>query len=484
MKTRTESKAIYTALALLLAALTFFVAFPMRASANSAQQYWNGVDAGGAIIVDGECPLEVKHENLTFTMKNVEMDYVYDDEGKYAWQFVAEDSASEVTAEYEFYNPVDFTVQARLAFPYYIDKGDYVKIDQDKYGVTVDGEKVETSLRHTYAGFDTKYRFNTDDETVKLRDDFISDDFFSRDTLVTKYSYTVEISKPNGHNYASTVVKRGQKSTVYSLKQYNGFNTLKDGYAIGRFVNDGDTLTFYAIGDKPTADPAWEVYTDAGRNKKVSATVTKKYEEFTTLGQLIDGQYEGARAEEEGISQVDWYNATIDMFNNDELLAYGILCNLSQSRSSLLHWYEYTLDVPSKATVINAVTAPMIPSVDMGYSSPVYGYMYLLSPAKGWNKFGSLDITVNTHYYIMNYGYGFTKVDDEKYVAHYDSLPNGELEILLSVEPYPERVNNYKGHFTPAILLPVIAIAFGILLGVAAIVCAIVIPIVFKKKKA
>lgn len=81
------------------------------ASANSAQSQWEGTNATGAIVTGEDCPIIVEHEKLTF------------DIGQFPEQHYREVSdylaySGSVTAEYTFYNPADYSVDATLVFPF------------------------------------------------------------------------------------------------------------------------------------------------------------------------------------------------------------------------------------------------------------------------------------------------------------------------------------------------------------------------------
>ena len=96
----------------LIAALTLLIMLPslvIPASANSAATEWEGKDANGVMTADGDCPIVVEHENLSFNIQELILDY-YDVEA-IDW------NKSNVKAEYTFYNPSDITVTAKLSFP-------------------------------------------------------------------------------------------------------------------------------------------------------------------------------------------------------------------------------------------------------------------------------------------------------------------------------------------------------------------------------
>ena len=105
MKNKPNKLFAVLALALLLCMLA-----ALPASANSAESYWEGVSASGVLTTDGECPLVVEHETLTFRIAQFPSPYSNN-----------EGYGASVTAEYTFYNPSDMTITANLLFPFGVD---------------------------------------------------------------------------------------------------------------------------------------------------------------------------------------------------------------------------------------------------------------------------------------------------------------------------------------------------------------------------
>ena len=101
----------------------------------------------------------------------------------------------------------------------------------------------------------------------------------------------------------------------------------------------------------------------------------------------------------------------------------------------------------------------------MTYTPTVYEYAYLLSPATTWSEFGSLDITINTPYYLTESTIdGFEKTEDG-YLLHLDGLPEGELIFSLSTEENPTKEDNSGvGLFLllAIIMMPFVALWEGI----------------------
>ncbi|MBR4836240.1 MAG: hypothetical protein IKU99_04430, partial [Clostridia bacterium] len=101
--------------------------------------------------------------------------------------------------------------------------------------------------------------------------------------------------------------------------------------------------------------------------------------------------------------------------------------DISSSTSNGLHegyapWrlYEISLDPDERATV--TLTAPVYPDVNTSYSPYTYFYSYYFSPYVGWKGYGSVDVVINTDYYIANaFHDSFTETEDG-YQLHIDSL--------------------------------------------------------------
>jgi hypothetical protein len=134
--------------------------------------------------------------------------------------------------------------------------------------------------------------------------------------------------------------------------------------------------------------------------------------------------------EEYGISEMDWYNAVMLGMESDSpvlhnqyitLQAYDFLC-----------WYTYELEFAPGERIVNSVTAPMIPGQNIKYNPQHFKYNYLISPAVTWADFGSLDIYINTPYYMVESNIdGFEKTE-KGYEIHLDSLPMTKKRLDIS----------------------------------------------------
>ena len=119
-----------------------------------------------------------------------------------------------------------------------------------------------------------------------------------------------------------------------------------------------------------------------------------------------------AMTQNSGILESDWYNAQVELLRlSSETWGNGLI-QIEEGNFSLMRWYEYPLTLEPGQVLKNAVTAPLYPAIDAGFTPSLYSYTYLLSPAKTWAQFGELEVVVNTPYYMTECSIdGFTRTD-------------------------------------------------------------------------
>lgn len=391
------------------------------AGANSAMRYWYGTTGAGATVLDSECPLIVEHEQLTFYADSFPS--LYADEQEPAYN-------AHVTAEYTFYNPENYDVTTALAFPFGTIP-DYLygveETEANRYEITVDGHAVEKQLRHTY----TDGHFESHTDTDRLRDSYVEDGFYAPDLTVYAYRFTFSGIDPREDSaYASTTIPI-QSDTCIATDESNGFGVENARLRVGKFVKNGATMTIYSIGAPLSALPYWRVYEDGGERKAIAGTATG-YTGTLTFLDLVMQNYQA----DYGVSRVDWYNAAVAKCNRTKYNYIGGCYNVNPYE--LMCWYAYTLHIPAQSHTVNAVTAPLYPSVDLEYSPTVYTYQYLLSPAGVWRSFGRLDVEIKTPFYLYgSAGYDFASTKDG-YAVSLNGLPNGEMRFALCTVEDPQ----------------------------------------------
>lgn len=419
--------------------LMLISSFAMPASANSAQQEWDGRDESGVMTMDGECPLIVEHETLTFDLQEFPNFRYGDGLSVYT---------GKVSAEYTFYNPSDITVTARLAFPLTKTFQTYPH-EFTNYQITVNGEKVDSEIRHTLSSYNTEFDVAID--LPRLKDEYISDDFFTGSDL-TVTEYVMFMPEFEGGEYwggarcGIDINPADYPNTIFCFSDDLLSHRLDDGtYRVytGR-VYPWTKITYYAIGDVPNKLPQFKIYYDFHCNdNEVLATgsITSRVATLT-LSDLIFMNYDESR----GVSRVDWYNAKLELMQRRRASQYP-MCHVTDLTdwydSLLMVWYCYEITLEPGERIVNKVSASMYPDVNTAKDPTRYTYNYLLSPASTWKSFGTLDIYINTPYYISNSSLGDFEVTDNGYKLSLDGLPKDkdesykELKFTLTSEPIP-----------------------------------------------
>lgn len=459
---------------LLLLCLLLLLPMMPTTSANSAQTWFEGQDSAGVAMPDGESPIVVEGERLTFDLPCFPIIYGNAEDNR--------EYCARVTAEYSFYNPSDYTVTSKLLFPfglkpYYMEgnydpeTGEMIPFDDTAaYSVTLDGEGVKKRVRHT---LNVGRSFELEKALTYFSDDFYCDGFFSPEMTVTKYTYRT--SDVNKEDYpAAAVAFRiprdgfGEERRIWFPQMHIFQRHFHKSYA-GTWVDFSpeNEITLYVLGE-PLAEPIeWSFYKNGGLDlfEGIEGSVSLLRTESMTLRELALADWDA----ESGVSEVDWYNAVIASLNEGKVESSRLLGRSSYApgndlTGNLMRWYEYEITFAPGERVVNTVTVPIYPAVDMDWEPDIYEYTYLLSPAATWAEFGRIEIFINTPYYIVNDEHHFFEKTEQGYRAMLPGLPAGELTFTLSTAENPEEINNESFWWGLLFILVLVATGIGYLL--------------------
>ena len=102
-------------------------------------------------------------------------------------------------------------------------------------------------------------------------------------------------------------------------------------------------------------------------------------------------------------------------------------------------------------------------------------FTYLLSPARHWADFGTLDVAVTTPEsspYVIQSSLPLEEAGERRYTAHFDSLPDGELTFTLYPEPritLADRLSSYQFQAFMVMGLPLLLLFAGLPAAAAAV---------------
>ncbi len=442
MSKQTRKICFVSAICVLLCALTI-----LPTSANSAQSYWEGVSTSGVLTTEGECPLVVEHETLTFDIGAFPSNLYGSIE-----DYLAYDAS--VTAEYTFYNPSDMTVTANLLFPFGItpyygeiydsEKGEYVTPNNaSNYGAQVNGAAVQTTVRHSYWDH-YLYNFDPAEEMAKLHNDYRTDSFLTYDLPVHVYTYRISVDKQTYRSArAATYFDGAFEHTRFMLENLGGYHSDENGHAGWASVHTSDAeITVYVFGED-VGELEWKFYENGSLETEIEGSMSVVDKTSTTFGALAMQYYDHAS----GVAAHDWFNAVVAQLEYSER-ALGLYGGVNWDVSEhLLQWYAYEITLAPGERLTNTVTAPLYPHINGRYDQPTYAYEYFLTPASTWTEFGTLDIYINTPYVMVKERKGeysiapkeWTKTD-AGYKIHLDGLPDEDLIFTLCEVENPERV--------------------------------------------
>lgn len=460
---RFKFKSLISALAALICAVPMASA-PAFAS-TCPPPFEEGVTSTGIHCVTENSVLEVKDETLTFNIGTPY--YELKEDEKYN---------STVTAEYTFYNPTAETVNTKMAYPiglmpYYAKNNE--KVNNTENPITVDGQPVEYTIRHTYGTYNS-----FEEDAKKIRDTYYETDFFKVDLPVTEYVFKVNL---NDKDYANFSVKMPNSVGTRYFSATDGSGNFS--YSL---YNDEKFSIFVLGNDCDLSNLNWSAtrYSSLfNRHIQVNGSVTfeKKMEPKTFKEYVLKG-YDS----KSDVSEIDFYNAMFEMIYTDGIWAGT---GTTPTGSDFTKWYVYETSVAPGSTFKNAVTANLYPTRYFNFTPYVYEYNYYLSPAKEWASVGSLTVNINTSQYLQKGDYYdpddaekslFTKTETG-YTATFTSLPTTELSFKTCSAQMP----SVEEHATSNEGLIVLGM-FGIFFVVGPLITGLVmliISLVKRKKK-
>lgn len=401
---RFKNKILYILVSIMLCSLLFSTAV----FANSAPVFITAGEAARGVIPREELPLTVEKEILTFDIQKLEMEETDYDVTE------AADHSGTVTAEYYFNNPTKETITTKLAFAHGVERVN------TSCEVRLNGEPVESEIRYTYIGDEKK--FYGPEDVRKIRDDYEEDDFFHPEMPVTKYVFnikypsSVDVSPLAGFYYS---IPEGAKARIMIPVRPSQSGIFS------RSVENGEAIDVYVFGETDGVRMEWQVNLPTG---EVVTALPEKESEMT----LLDFAALSMKGTS-GISAVDSYNTVIDGMN--ERRHFDIIPSfLPEYAYDTTMWIEYELTIGPEETAVNSVKAILSPEWYNYKKNPQFTYHYLLSPAKSWKQFGSIDVIINTpHKLYGNSDEGFEETETG-YKRHFDVLPDGELSFCLTPE--------------------------------------------------
>lgn len=339
------------------------------------------VAAAGIRPIGEKSALELKKQTLTYNLGTPP--YELKDGEKYC---------SYVTAEYEFYNPTEETIEETFAFPISAPSySDYVETEEVLPNITVNGVAAEYAERYTYCSEDGDLAILGNYAEICL--DYVQSDFFRPDLPVTEYRFKANIDGIGGSVSLKAAAFGNPVKTKYIAPfTYYGYFSID--------VFDGEEFSIYVLGEnEDISSLSWtgrrynsldEDYTEIGVDVECLEVTTTTFLDFA-LSSYDDSA---------GISEEDWYNAVYcELYDDGTLFAGKALLEFKEY--DFIGWYTYNITVNAGETAVTSVTSAIYPAVsNSNYVPYEYDYTYYPSPAECFSSYGEVDVVVNTSLYM------------------------------------------------------------------------------------
>ena len=406
----------------ILALTALLPALLTPASANSAPTHWEGSPGSEVLAVEEDCPIAVAHEDLSFQVI-----------GPSSYSL-----AARVEAVYQMENPTPEAQSVQMAFSLEEAVRDF---DLNTVTVTAGGEVLPFSL--VWDGVAPEHQPTR----------------FDPNRIGKLYSFTLAAPPENSENTLTLSVPEG-----LAWLDYDGINSYSGG-------EDG-TITLSA---------------------RRSAAHVRLYALEGDLNYTVSGDY-GLLTSETPFSQYfqgyledcyGWCDASLTALKYQQLEQAW-----QNSPVAIAEWVEandysriplqlvYTVDFPPESAVEVAVSYQTeSDGLREGTAGWQHTFEYLLSPARHWASFGTLDIHVDAgesgYPYVIASSLPLERQADGTYAAHSESLPEEDLFFTLYDAPelsLSDRVTAALGITTYTLaFLRLLAVPVGILLALLAV---------------
>jgi hypothetical protein len=450
---------------------------------NSAPSYWDAFPYSEVLSVDKDSPVTVDHERLTFDFSKTGD---YDDRD-------TRSPVGRVTAEYQMTNPSDDTLAVQMAFPF---AASFYNLSISDISVSADGSAVPFEI---YVDPDEIYTYGDSDTGFTYDDRAIGN--------ITKQEWVMPVFDLN------------EEAKLYRF-DLSGSRESRLDLEISFDADPGQTLLIGNGFDGAS-------YTDQGIGT-LSIRIREKAEaEILVLGKDTELKYEvltyeGAPADPEGYQleirqdsadpkqyllaaiQKEIGTETAAAISDTQLLNLCLREVWEESqRSGYAALFQVFSRIHSDRIFTLVYQAEFLPkstkNIRVGYLteggmdrretvSPKYTYTYLLSPARNWADFGSLDVEIITPEeapYVIESSLPFARDGENLYSAGFDGLPEAELTFTLYKNKNITLIDqaektiysaSYLIFFLGSVLWPVIAVIL------AFIVIKILISVIRRKR--
>lgn len=384
-----------------------------------------------------------------------------------------------VRTEYTIFNPTEHEVAIRLVYPlneapsyFYEDAASNLL----KYGITVNGQAADLTLRHAYDSYATSSRFAS-----LISDEYLINEYVNPDMTVTKYVFKESGVTEYGAYVGFDIQKGGMPGSCIYFGEFS--HAWDHSENIRRFntsvSKDKSTYELYVFGEDLKSTPNWKFYKDGSveDGEEIAGKMELVSKETLTLLDFAAQYYD----ENLNVSELDWFNIVANDISNT--LEYGqeyvsLNCLSDSYKGYIVSGYVYYVTLAPGEKATSTITAPIYPSVETAYDPYTYKFNHNLPYEYADIYTGSISVTVNTPYYMIDdHGFDFEKTDSGYSLSFTQigqtedgsTVKYGGVWFTLCESENPEKVESESPILFWIIAIPLLIIAAVVYLVIWAV---------------
>lgn len=441
-------------------------------SANSAPSYWRAYPSSEVLAVDSDCPITVEGEQLTFD---------FSDNPEYGSDYSL---AARVTAAYEMANPTAETHSVQMAFPFVATVS---RLSVSQVNIECDGQRVPYEVyldpETADSGEDAAEQFSYGGVGQIQRQELSVPGFdLSKDATL----YRFFPASSGAEEQELTLTFRADPEKVRVLGSgFTRFSYSDDGVCtLGAEISDRFSAELLVLGDELSYDCA---LSDENGNPTDSSLCEARRETVVPRRYLLDRLREQLDAQTSAaISDIQLLNLCLAKFDAYSAgTGFAVLGDLTGAiYADRIVTLVYTVDFSPESARKVSISYPASGIMDRRETvTPTYRYTYLLSPAKNWADFGTLDIRVippDRVPYLIDSSLSMTRDEIGSYTTALDGLPDEELTFTLYAKQSISVLDRLQKAWSG---LPYLLFFLWPLLAVLMVATAILILVAVKRKK-
>ncbi|MEL7564064.1 MAG: hypothetical protein AAGU27_04205 [Dehalobacterium sp.] len=441
--------------------------FATMVLANSGPVFWQGYPSSEIMLIEDNCPIEIKNENLVFDFSSFKgSDYTI---------------SSKVTAAYRMFNPTNEPQSVQMAFPFV---GSLDSLVPEDIHITADDSVLPYDV---YVGDvvdsygdplqdDKKVSFDFAGIVSTITDELYQGKNFPEDEKGKLYTVNVKPTTDQRINFAVDFNFDDKKTKVLT-KGFNRYERNDAKTKIAAWCYEPETVEIFVLGED--VELTINAYSDGELREKTDLlTYQISTQEIEIKPYLMKYIKNHTKVKNEGvISDTQLYNLYAKAL--DKSFSYNMGYSSMDDLTAEEHYQRiltivYSVEFPEiseKKVSVSYITSGTMDKTET--AKPQYTFDYILNPAEHWGDFKNLNVKIITPQkapYIIKSSIKLAKGENNTYTATLNDLPEDDLSFTLyedeKISPVDQALGKLQrsfGYFTLVMISAIAVIFVGVI---------------------